>query len=88
MPTDDLPAEVRRTVDTFLTAVDESAPGLVTGFYLVGSVALGDFHPGGRGGSGNDSRAPSRSPSDSPNGSRCGRCSASAGCTAPSPPEA
>ncbi|MER6141417.1 aminoglycoside adenylyltransferase domain-containing protein [Streptomyces sparsogenes] len=49
MPTDDLPTEVRRTVDTFLTAVDELAPGLVTGFYLVGSVALGDFHPGGPG---------------------------------------
>ncbi|GLY68364.1 nucleotidyltransferase domain-containing protein [Amycolatopsis taiwanensis] len=49
MPGDDLPVEARRSVELFLTAVDESAPGLVTGFYLVGSLALGDFHPGGAG---------------------------------------
>ncbi|GAA2805427.1 nucleotidyltransferase domain-containing protein [Saccharopolyspora taberi] len=51
MPSDDLPVEVGRSVKLFLTALDELAPGLVTGFYLVGSVALGDFHPrgGGRG---------------------------------------
>ncbi|WP_051705142.1 nucleotidyltransferase domain-containing protein [Streptomyces sp. NRRL S-455] len=42
---DDLPVEVDRSVELFLTAVDELAPGLVTGFYLVGSVALGDFRP-------------------------------------------
>ncbi|MFL6122122.1 hypothetical protein [Actinophytocola sp.] len=36
-------------MELFLTAVDELAPGLVTGFYLVGSVALGDFHPRGAG---------------------------------------
>ncbi|MGI5350431.1 aminoglycoside adenylyltransferase domain-containing protein [Streptomyces sp. CA-250714] len=47
MLTDDLPAEVRRTVNMFLATVDELTPGLVTGFYLVGSVALNDFHPGG-----------------------------------------
>jgi hypothetical protein len=49
MPSDDLPVEVRRSVAAFLAAVDELAPGLVTGFYLVGSVALGDFHPRGAG---------------------------------------
>ncbi|KAK1184262.1 DUF4111 domain-containing protein [Streptomyces sp. NBS 14/10] len=49
MVTDDLPADVRRTVDMFLATVDELAPGLITGFYLVGSVALGDFHLGGTG---------------------------------------
>ena len=46
---DELPAEVARSVGSFLTAADELAPGLVTGFYLVGSVALGDFHPRGAG---------------------------------------
>lgn len=49
MPDDDLPVEVRRTVAAFLSSVDELAPGLVTGFYLVGSVALDDFHPSGAG---------------------------------------
>ncbi|MCM6775259.1 nucleotidyltransferase domain-containing protein [Nocardia sp. CDC159] len=48
MPSD-LPAEVSRSVKLFLTTVDELAPGLVTGFYLVGSIALGDFHAGGAG---------------------------------------
>lgn len=49
MPDDDLPVEVRRTVERFLSSADELAPGLVTGFYLVGSVALDDFHPSGAG---------------------------------------
>ncbi|WP_409494356.1 hypothetical protein [Amycolatopsis sp. cmx-11-12] len=49
MRNDDLPVEVRRSVELFLAAVDELAPGLVSGFYLVGSVALGDFHPRGVG---------------------------------------
>ncbi|AHH97396.1 hypothetical protein [Kutzneria albida] len=49
MPSNDLPGEVGRSVDLFLTAMDRVAPGLVTGFYLVGSVALGDFHPRGAG---------------------------------------
>ncbi|HEX6351360.1 hypothetical protein [Actinophytocola sp.] len=49
MPSDDLPVEVRQSVAAFLAAVDEVAPGLVTGFYLVGSVALDDFHPRGAG---------------------------------------
>ncbi|WP_378740961.1 hypothetical protein [Nocardia brasiliensis] len=49
MSSEDLPAEVGRSVELFLTAVDELAPGLVTGFYLVGSVALGDFRSRGAG---------------------------------------
>ncbi|MFE3318395.1 hypothetical protein [Nocardia sp. NPDC059195] len=49
MSGDDLPAEVGRSADLFLNAIDELAPGLVTGFYLVGSVALGDFHSHGAG---------------------------------------
>ncbi|BCJ35359.1 hypothetical protein Athai_28620 [Actinocatenispora thailandica] len=44
-----LPGEVQQAVSVFLAAVDAAAPGLVTGFYLVGSVALGDFHPTGAG---------------------------------------
>jgi hypothetical protein len=49
MSDEGLPVEVGRSVELFLTTVDELAPGLVTGFYLVGSVALGDFHPRGAG---------------------------------------
>lgn len=49
MSDEDLPVEVGRSVELFLTAVDELAPGLVSGFYLVGSVALGDFHARGAG---------------------------------------
>ena len=49
MPSQDLPAEVGRSVEQFLASVDKLAPGLVSGFYLVGSVALGDFHPRGAG---------------------------------------
>ena len=49
MPSQDLPAEVGQSVELFLAAVDNLAPGLVSGFYLVGSVALGDFHPRGAG---------------------------------------
>lgn len=49
MPSDDLPAEVGPSVELFLAAVDNLTPGLVSGFYLVGSVALGDFHPRGAG---------------------------------------
>jgi hypothetical protein len=44
-----MPAEAGRSVELFLTAADELAPGLIAGFYLVGSVALGDFHPSGAG---------------------------------------
>ncbi|SHF68664.1 hypothetical protein [Streptoalloteichus hindustanus] len=49
MPKDDLPVEVGRSAELFLAAADELAPGLVTGFSLVGSVALGDFRPRGAG---------------------------------------
>lgn len=49
VPGADLPVEAGRSVEQFLMAVDELAPGLVTGFYLVGSLALGDFHPRGAG---------------------------------------
>ncbi|MFC3889998.1 hypothetical protein ACFOWZ_00815 [Lentzea rhizosphaerae] len=50
MPNGDLPIPVGRTVELFLTTADDLAPGLVTGFYLVGSVAFGDFQPhGGKG---------------------------------------
>lgn len=37
--------EVSDVVDTYLRVVDEEAPGLVEGLYLVGSVALGEFRP-------------------------------------------
>ncbi|WP_030576518.1 hypothetical protein [Streptomyces anulatus] len=33
-------------VQTYVHAVDTALPGLVQGLYLVGSVALHDFHPG------------------------------------------
>jgi hypothetical protein len=49
MAGDDLPGAVGRSVELFLAAVDALAPGLVAGFYLVGSVALDDFHPRGVG---------------------------------------
>lgn len=49
MPGDSLPAEAGRSVNLFLEAADELAPGLIAGFYLVGSVALDDFHPSGAG---------------------------------------
>jgi len=39
-----LPAEVDRVVTRYLALVDAAAPGVVEGLYLVGSVALGDFH--------------------------------------------
>jgi len=41
-----LDARVRDIVDHYLAAVDAAAPGLAEGFYLTGSVALEDFHPG------------------------------------------
>jgi len=37
---------VRRTVDRYLWTVDRLLPGRVTGFYLVGSVALGAYREG------------------------------------------
>jgi hypothetical protein len=40
-----LPAEVDRVVTRYLALADAAAPGVVAGLYLVGSVALDDFHP-------------------------------------------
>lgn len=45
----EIPEEVRRSTTLFLSTVDRAAPGLVTGFYLVGSVCFGDFHARGAG---------------------------------------
>ncbi|MFD2470145.1 hypothetical protein [Amycolatopsis silviterrae] len=45
----EIPEEVRRSTALFLSTVDRAAPGLVTGFYLVGSVCFGDFHAHGPG---------------------------------------
>ncbi|WP_158684492.1 aminoglycoside adenylyltransferase domain-containing protein [Amycolatopsis orientalis] len=45
----EIPEEVRRSTTRFLSTVDRAAPGLVTGFYLVGSVCFGDFHARGAG---------------------------------------
>lgn len=36
---------VHEIADAYLTLVDAAAPGLVEGLYVVGSTALGDFHP-------------------------------------------
>jgi hypothetical protein len=41
-----VPVEVRAAADRHLAAVDAAAPGLVSGLYLTGSVALGDYRPG------------------------------------------
>jgi hypothetical protein len=37
--------EVHPLVDEYLNAVHQALPGLVAGFYVVGSAALGDFRP-------------------------------------------
>jgi Domain of unknown function (DUF4111)/Nucleotidyltransferase domain len=39
-----LPTKVERVVARYLDAADSAQPGLVEALYLVGSVALGDFH--------------------------------------------
>ncbi|MFE2109615.1 aminoglycoside adenylyltransferase domain-containing protein [Kitasatospora sp. NPDC059463] len=36
---------VHEIADAYLALVDAAAPGLVEGLYVVGSTALGDFHP-------------------------------------------
>ncbi|WP_101836362.1 aminoglycoside adenylyltransferase domain-containing protein [Frankia canadensis] len=41
-----IPAAVRDAVDVYLRSVDAVIPGLVEGFYVIGSAALGDFRPG------------------------------------------
>jgi hypothetical protein len=38
--------EIQAVVGTYLSAVDDEAPGLVTGLYLIGSAALGDYRIG------------------------------------------
>ncbi|WP_326824312.1 nucleotidyltransferase domain-containing protein [Streptosporangium sp. NBC_01756] len=38
--------DVTTATRAYLTLVDDQAPGLVDGFYLVGSLALGDYRPG------------------------------------------
>lgn len=40
-----LPMPVRGMVDAYLAAVDRAAPGLIEGFYVEGSLALGNFRP-------------------------------------------
>ncbi|MFD6187784.1 hypothetical protein [Streptomyces sp. NPDC060275] len=40
-----LPPEVHRTTSAFLSAIDASAPGLVQGLYLCGSLGFGEFFP-------------------------------------------
>jgi len=40
-----LNATVDRVVRCYLATIDAEAPGLIEGFYLVSSVALGDFRP-------------------------------------------
>jgi hypothetical protein len=42
----DLPEDVRNATREHLRALDATAPGLVAGLYLTGSVALGDYQPG------------------------------------------
>jgi hypothetical protein len=40
-----LPPAVNALVHSFLPECDHEAPGLMEGFYLIGSIALGDFRP-------------------------------------------
>lgn len=40
-----MPEQVREVVDDYLAMTDNEVPGLIQGLYLVGSVALNDFHP-------------------------------------------
>lgn len=37
--------QVQHVIDAYLEAVDDEAPGLVEGLYLIGSIALGEFCP-------------------------------------------
>lgn len=43
MSDDAIPALAQAVVNAYLCAADEAAPGVVSGLYLTGSVALGDF---------------------------------------------
>ena len=38
--------DVASALGTYLEVVDKTAPGMVEGLYVVGSYALGDWHPG------------------------------------------
>jgi hypothetical protein len=40
------PLEVRQVCDTYLSLVDEAAPGLVEGLYLHGSLGFGEWYAG------------------------------------------
>lgn len=40
-----LPESVRRLLDAYIRKADEALPGLLTGLYLHGSIALGAFDP-------------------------------------------
>jgi hypothetical protein len=40
-----LPSGAAAAVDRYLHACDEAVPGLVVGLHVVGSLALGDYHP-------------------------------------------
>jgi hypothetical protein len=40
------PQEVRQVCDTYLSLVDEAAPGLVEGLYLHGSLGFGEWYAG------------------------------------------
>jgi hypothetical protein len=42
----EIPDEVTRVVTSYLTMVDARIPGRITGFYLVGSLALHDYRSG------------------------------------------
>lgn len=41
-----LPTEVAAATSAYLRLADESLPGRISGFYLVGSLALDDYRPG------------------------------------------
>ena len=41
-----LPAEVEAITSQYLSLTDEQLPGRVRGFYLTGSIPVGDLHPG------------------------------------------
>jgi hypothetical protein len=43
---EDIPDEVARVVTSYLTATDALTPGRISGFYLVGSLALHDYRSG------------------------------------------
>lgn len=40
-----LPSAAASSIDGYLEAVDRSVPGLVSGLYVTGSIALGDYQP-------------------------------------------